>query len=92
MISAKEKDAPKTEFVLNYVRAGPLHAFDTVDQHPVLALANQAPFERKMKKRISLCPWRCFPHGWPVCQFEEPPAGLSSKDRRRPPVTPTARI
>ncbi len=56
MISVKEKDAPKTEFVLNYVRAGPIHAFDTADQHSVLALANQAPFERKMKKRISAQP------------------------------------
>lgn len=56
MISAKEKDAPKTEFVLNYVRAGPIHAFDTVDQHPVLALANQAPFERKNEEAISAQP------------------------------------
>jgi hypothetical protein len=40
MISVKEKDAPKTEFVLNYARTGPIHAFDTADQHSVLALAS----------------------------------------------------
>ncbi|EGP55870.1 hypothetical protein Agau_L101323 [Agrobacterium tumefaciens F2] len=40
MTSAKEKSAPGIEFVLNYVGARPIHAFDTADQHSILALAN----------------------------------------------------
>ncbi|SNB74595.1 hypothetical protein SAMN05661103_3877 [Agrobacterium sp. 719_389] len=85
MISAKEKDAPKTEFVLNYARTGPSHAFDTADQHSVLALASQAPFKRKHEEADQ--PRQVEVFSSMAGQFADarsPPAGLSSKDRRCP--------
>jgi hypothetical protein len=85
MISAKEKDAPKTEFVLNYARTGPSHAFDAADQHSVLALASEAPFKRKNEEADQPLPVEVFSSmAGQLAGARSPPAGLSSEDRRCP--------